>query len=759
MKGKDVLRKIRISVAVMLFLVTIFSQVTIVSQAVTPSDVTYDVYLNGAEVFLCNDRTAGSKNGTEYFLTYTVAKNYKTCNRQALIGTADDERRYPYDNGGILRRVGDNQKLFLMDEGATYFIKYTVAEGGFRYKITRAKGDKLDDLYVSNVHGDATDDMQYFGLWLWEGTTEAYLTNVRFYDASGRDLGVQVKSHEGTSTVIKGGANLQKNTKVKQGYDITVTDSRNIALSNLEATTSSRVYIEYKVASANYLLSQAGVAVSNNPEKQWPHEKSQLKYIRYEEPVDSVRLLEVGAEYIILVERTETDYSVYVKKTKDGKSEKFVITRAAGTLEPNSKYISLWFGDGDNTLATFKLENFKIYDAKSKNLRVQSNRNTTATIVRSNALDGVKKDTQIKHTYDIMVTNGKNIAISNLKPAQTSNIYIEYKVASADYLLSQAGIALSNSPKSQWPHDRGQLQYIRYEEPTKKIELLDPGAEYLILVERTEIDCCIYVRKTKNGVSTEFSMPNIFQTYDKDFKFISLWFGEGDNTNATFKLEQFKIYDENKNSLMVQCNQNAVIDYSGPFEDYAGCEALYYCKEQGNFIALYEDQTMRHTVNKTDKKGTYHIEDNVMKVRYEDGSDEYDFMFKKITDKDGNVYERLYTYKVTFVSGKGSKVPEQVMSNETGYQVMKPTDPTLKGCEFIEWCTKDGKKFDFDSVITESVTLYAKWTGDGGVTFISTMIGLSKPVQIALGITVVLLALLVSVLIIKGGVRRGKHKE
>lgn len=759
MKSKDVFRKIRISVAMLLLFVTVFSQMTIVSQAVTPSDVTYDVFLNGTELFLCNNKTAGSKNGTEYFMTYTVVKNYKTAERQALVGTGDDERRYPYDDGGVLRRVADDQAPCLMDEEATYFIKYTVAEGGFRYKITRAKGDTLEELYLGKVFGEATDDMEYFGLWLWEGTTDAYLTNVRFYDASGKDLGVQVKSHGGSSTIVKGGVNLTKDTEVKESYDITITEQRNIALSNLEETTSPQVYIEYKVASADYLLSQAGVALSNEPTRQWPHENSQLKYIRHEEPVDQVRLLEVGAEYIILVERTETDYSVYVKKTKDGKSEKFVISRAAGTLDPDSKYISLWFGDGDDTQATFKLENFKIYDASKKNLKVQSNRTTSATIVRTDALAGVKKDTQINHSYDISLKNARNIAISNLKPAMTSNIYIEYKVASAEYLLSQAGIAISNAPRAQWPHDRGQLQYIRYEEPAAQVELLEPGAEYLILIERSEKDCCVYVRKTKDGVSTEFSLTSVYGKYDKDFKYISLWFGEGDNTNATFRLENFKIYDENKNNLMVQCNKAAVIDHKGAFEDYAGCEALYYCKKNGNFIALYKDQTMRHTENKSERKGTYRIEDNVLTVDYEDSTGEYDYLYKRITDKEGNVYERLHTYTVKFVSGKGSEVPEQVMSNENGYQVMRPEDPVLKGCEFMGWCTKDGEEFDFESIITESVTLYAKWSGDGGVTFISTGNGVLQPVQIAAGAAIVLLALLVSALIVKGGVKHGKRKE
>lgn len=760
MKGKEVFRKIRISVAMLLFFVTVFSQVTVVSQAVTPSDVTYDVFLSGTELFLCNEKTAGSKNGTEYFMTYTVVKNYESAKLQALVGTGDDERRYPYEEGGVIRRIADNQAPCLLDDGATYFIKFTVAEGGFRYKITRAKGNTLEDLYLGKVGGEATDDMEYFGLWLWDGTTDAYLTNVRFYDASGKDLGVQAKSHGGSSTIVKGGVNLTKDTEVRQSYDITITDQRNIALSNLEETTSSQVYIEYKVGSAEYLLSQTGVALSNEPTKQWPHANSQLKYIRHEEPVNSVSLLEEGAEYIILVERTEADYSVYVKKTKDGKSTTFMISRAGGVLDPSSKFISLWFGEGDNTQATLKLENFKIYDAKKKNLKVQCNR--SATIVRANALDGVKKDTQVNHSYDIVLTNAKNIAISNLKPAKSSNIYIEYKVASAEYLLSQAGIAISNAPKAQWPHDRGQLQYIRYEEPTNQVELLEPGAEYLILIERSEKDCCVYVRKTKDGVSTEFSLTNITGNYDKDLKFISLWFGEGDSTNATFRLEDFKIYDENKNNLMVQCNKVAVIDHKGAFEDYAGCEALYYCKKNGNFIALYKDQTIRHTENKVERKGTYHIKDNVLTVNYEDSTSQYDFLYKKITDKDGNVYERLYTYTVKFVSGKGSKVPEQVMSSETGYQVMRPEAPILKGYKFMGWCTKDGKEFDFEKVITESVTLYAKWSGDGGRTFLSTIDnanGVLQPAQIAVGVTIVVLALLVSVLIIKGGVKRGKRKE
>ena len=68
------------------------------------------------------------------------------------------------------------------------------------------------------------------------------------------------------------------------------------------------------------------------------------------------------------------------------------------------------------------------------------------------------------------------------------------------------------------------------------------------------------------------------------------------------------------------------------------------------------------------------------------------------------------TYTVTFETGEGSDVDDQVVNeNETA---VEPKDPTREGYTFGGWyldeeCTIP---FDFSTPITEDITLYAKWT-------------------------------------------------
>ncbi len=70
--------------------------------------------------------------------------------------------------------------------------------------------------------------------------------------------------------------------------------------------------------------------------------------------------------------------------------------------------------------------------------------------------------------------------------------------------------------------------------------------------------------------------------------------------------------------------------------------------------------------------------------------------------------------KVKFDSLGGSEVETQKI--QKGTKATKPADPTKENFSFYGWYTMDGSesgdygtKFDFDSAVNESVTLYAKW--------------------------------------------------
>ena len=68
------------------------------------------------------------------------------------------------------------------------------------------------------------------------------------------------------------------------------------------------------------------------------------------------------------------------------------------------------------------------------------------------------------------------------------------------------------------------------------------------------------------------------------------------------------------------------------------------------------------------------------------------------------LFEEVTSYKVTFNSDGGSKVPAQDVTNK----VTKPSDPTKSGYKFVEW-RLNGKKFDFNTTITSDIELKAIW--------------------------------------------------
>ena len=66
-------------------------------------------------------------------------------------------------------------------------------------------------------------------------------------------------------------------------------------------------------------------------------------------------------------------------------------------------------------------------------------------------------------------------------------------------------------------------------------------------------------------------------------------------------------------------------------------------------------------------------------------------------------------YTVTFNSNGGTDVPKQIVKYEE--KVTKPTQPQKEGYKFEGWFKNIGltEEYDFESLVTEDITLYAKW--------------------------------------------------
>ncbi len=81
--------------------------------------------------------------------------------------------------------------------------------------------------------------------------------------------------------------------------------------------------------------------------------------------------------------------------------------------------------------------------------------------------------------------------------------------------------------------------------------------------------------------------------------------------------------------------------------------------------------------------------------------------FKEYIDEDKIVDDDTQKeFKVTFDTDGGSKIDSvNVKKNE---KVSIPDNPTKEGYTFVEW-QLDGKKYDFNSLVTGDITLIAKW--------------------------------------------------
>ena len=102
----------------------------------------------------------------------------------------------------------------------------------------------------------------------------------------------------------------------------------------------------------------------------------------------------------------------------------------------------------------------------------------------------------------------------------------------------------------------------------------------------------------------------------------------------------------------------------------------------------------------------------------------YTFLYWEVNGEKANVNEKIKNkmkliaiwekevdvevkeYTITFDSQGGTSVKNQVIKE--GEMVIKPTNPTKTGYEFKAWLL-NGKEYDFNSKVTQNLTLVASW--------------------------------------------------
>ena len=94
-------------------------------------------------------------------------------------------------------------------------------------------------------------------------------------------------------------------------------------------------------------------------------------------------------------------------------------------------------------------------------------------------------------------------------------------------------------------------------------------------------------------------------------------------------------------------------------------------------------------------------------IEWKNGNETYDFGSEVKSNLNLTaIWRTLNKYSVTFDSDGGTSITGQLISE--GSKASKPTNPTKKGFEFVEW-QLDGVKYDFNNGVTDNITLKAKW--------------------------------------------------
>ena len=168
----------------------------------------------------------------------------------------------------------------------------------------------------------------------------------------------------------------------------------------------------------------------------------------------------------------------------------------------------MWFGDG---VTDAHLTHVRFYDAAGNDLGLQSPR-SLATVKKAGI---VEKNTDLEHWYRIEAVALTNLAISNEQPLTTDKMYMEFTVSEDASTNNQAGIALSNYPNTTYPHANGQLRYQSIAEGESAF-LLEPGADYVIVLEKAEYGFTAYVQITKDGKTTGKVFSSLARVIEPD---------------------------------------------------------------------------------------------------------------------------------------------------------------------------------------------------------------------------------------------------
>ena len=494
-------------------------------------------------------------------------------------------------------------------------------------------------------------------------------------------------------------------------YVVTVDGANNLFMSNdkpVSGEVGSKVFLTYTVEKvSSNIAAQNGIIATTDNTADFPYVKEGKMCFD-----DKSVLYEEGYTYIFRFERTENglEYECAKLKGKEAVTIKFAHATAS-SKEDDYTYFGVWTSASKEGKVSAVLNHVRCYDENGNDLGIHFNNESGYKNDELNNLLGFHPT--INSSYSFKLEDAGQVAISNKYPCTGDVMYMEYEVKDVEKDDSiQHGVIATNSPTVKWPyqHGKGLALIDIYEKSQADKVLLREGGKYFVCMIRKEGSFVTYVQCTLKGKTETFTFTTKTGVYNEAFAHYCLWmYGP---VTATF--ENVKCYDAKGNSLGIQLNRiDTPLSHKGEMEDYSKSQATYYCKENGALLELADKKNAVLSSNGEKKKGTYSIQaDNDLYLILDEGKIEYEYNPLIIKDEEGNVYRRLREVKVTFVTGKENI--EVLAKASNGYRVEEPENPVQEGRTFKGWYLGDGTAFDFQQVVAESTTLYAKWQdGDG----------------------------------------------
>ena len=499
-------------------------------------------------------------------------------------------------------------------------------------------------------------------------------------------------------------------------YDIEISEAGRMFFGNekkVEFKVGQKYFLTYTVDKVKKDETvQSGAVVTTEPNQNFPYMSGNMHY-------DTKSLLmDEGYTYFFRFEVTEDGMRYIVAKAKDNTNSYVQLPTNFGGADPQTGYFGVWTGEGGNLTAS--LSHVRCYDDKGNDLGVFGSSSRGVMVIGDGMLD---PNEGLKHSYEFSLKGASTVAISNSRRTSSNVVYFEYTVKNLNPEgVTQSGVINTTVPTGKYPHgvSRGLLKW-NYSAKPEDCMMLTEGASYVVRFEKKDGDFSTMIKRIVDGKEDYISCTGLDGEFT-DGGYYALWFGEACKLSADF--ENVKCYDGDGNNLAIQTNQGIGILHHGNLEDYSECEAVYYCIKNDTFVSL-DDECNASKWKDGDASavaGTYYINASKLYLTTGNQTEEFDYVFESFTDASENKYLRLRDVKVTFVSGVmgGDKLEQVTVTSKDGYKVTEPAKPTKKNNTFKGWCLGDGTEYNFDSVVTESITLYAKWQDGNGNEYLAT---------------------------------------